>query len=115
MERSQSNSKTEKGVDMAGLYGDWEADMGQGVDEAQAKAASALEEKPKKKKRKRKIKKATSTGPVAGTEYKVIKGEDRAKTKASKKAAKAFQRRDNPYKGWKSDLAWIEKQKKKKK
>ena len=39
---------------MAGLYGDWEADMGQGVDEAQAKAASALEEKPKKKKKKKK-------------------------------------------------------------
>jgi len=41
---------------MAGLYGDWEADMGQGVDEAQAKAASALEKKPKKKKKKKKKK-----------------------------------------------------------
>jgi hypothetical protein len=30
--------------------------MGQGVDEAQAKAASALEEKPKKKKKKKKKK-----------------------------------------------------------
>jgi hypothetical protein len=104
---------------MAGLYGDWEGEMdqlGRGVDEAQASAAAkVVGAGGKKKKRKTKIKKATDTAPKAGTEYKVIKGEDRAKTKASKKAAKAFQRRDNPYKGWKSDLAWIEKQKKKKK
>ena len=97
---------------MAGLYGDWEAGM-EGAAEAEATLGGEKATKKKRKKRKTKGMKH-STGPVAGTEYKVIKGEDRAKTKASKKAAKAFQRRDNPYKGWKSDLAWIEKQKKKK-
>ena len=83
---------------MAGLYGDWEDEMMQGVDEAQAEGASALEKKTKKKKKR-----------------KVIKGEDYAKTKASKKAAKAYQRRDRPYEGRKSDLAWIAAQEKKKK
>ena len=61
MERSQGNSKTEKGVIMAGrtgiakkgkLYGDWgmsdmEDQLEKGVDEAQAAGAAALAEKPK--------------------------------------------------------------------
>ena len=85
---------------MAGLYGDWEDEMMQGVDEAQAKgfAKAVKAEATKKKKKKRKV----------------IKGEDYAKTKASKKAAKAYQRRDRPYEGRKSDLAWIAAQEKKK-
>ena len=98
MERSQSNSETEKGVIMAGLYGDWDV-MGQGVDEAQAEGASALEGEPKKKKKKKR---------------KVIKGEDYAKTKEHKKGKKFYQRRDFPYEGRKSDLAWIAAQEKKK-
>ena len=80
--------------------------MMQGVDEAQAMASqsgkgfieSVKAEATKKKKKKRKV----------------IKGEDYAKTKASKKAAKAYQRRDRPYEGRKSDLAWIAAQEKKK-
>ena len=77
---------------MAGLYGDWEEDMdqlGQGVDEAQASTAT-------KKKKKRKV----------------IKGEDYAKTAESKAGVKKYQRRDRPYKGYKSDIAWLKKQKK---
>ena len=70
---------------MAGLYGDWET--------------MAEPEAPKKKKKKRKV----------------IKGEDYAKTAESKAGVKKYQRRDRPYKGYKSDLAWIEKQKEKKK
>ena len=82
---------------MAGLYGDWEADMGQGVDEAQASAAAKVvgagEKKKKKKKKKRKV----------------IKGEDYAKTAESKAGVKKYQRRDRPYKGYKSDIAWLKK------
>ena len=66
MERSQGNSKTEKGVIMAGrtgiakkgkLYGDWgmsdmEDQLEKGVDEAQAAGAAALAEKPKYRGRK---------------------------------------------------------------
>ena len=99
---------------MSGLYGDWEADMGQGIDEAQAEGASALEGEPKKKKRKKRKPSKHSTGPVAGTEYKSIKGEDYAKTKGHKEGKKFYQRRDKPYEGRKSDLAWIAAQEKKK-
>ena len=41
---------------MAGLYGDWEADMGQGVDEAQASAAAKVVGAGGKKKKKKKKK-----------------------------------------------------------
>jgi len=69
---------------MAGLYGDWEADMGQEEPEykgyksdiafikAQKKKKAAAR---KKKLKEVKIKKATNTAPKAGTEYKVIKGD----------------------------------------
>jgi len=80
---------------MAGLYGDWEADMGQGVDEAQASAAAKVVGAGGKKKKKKK--------------RKVIKGEDYAKTAESKAGVKKYQRRDRPYKGWKSDVAWLKK------
>jgi len=80
---------------MAGLYGDWEADMIIGADEAQAEASSAMEKKGEKKKKKKK--------------RKVIKGEDYAKTEESKAGVKKYQRRDRPYKGWKSDVAWLKK------
>mgnify|MGYP003629344355 CR=1 FL=1 len=79
---------------MAGLYGDWEEDMdqlGQGVDEAQASAAAKMKKKKKRK---------------------VIKGEDYAKTAESKAGVKKYQRRDRPYKGYKSDIAWLKKKKK---
>ena len=80
---------------MAGLYGDWEADMGQGVDEAQASAAAKVVGAGGKKKKKKK--------------RKVIKGEDYAKTAESKAGVKKYQRRDRPYKGYKSDIAWLKK------
>jgi hypothetical protein len=80
---------------MAGLYGDWEADMIIGADEAQAEASSAMEKKGEKKKKKKK--------------RKVIKGEDYAKTEESKAGVKKYQRRDRPYEGRKSDLAWLKK------
>ena len=80
---------------MAGLYGDWEADMGQGVDEAQASAAAKVVGAGGKKKKKKK--------------RKVIKGEDYAKTAESKAGVKKYQRRARPYKGYKSDIAWLKK------
>jgi len=98
------------------LYGDWGmSDMEAGVDEAQAAGAAALTEKPKykgwksdlawiaaqkkkkeaakKKKKAARLKKATPTGPVAGTEYKTIKGEDYVKTKKSVQAVRKNMRK----------------------
>ena len=96
---------------MAGLYGDWEGEMdqlGQGVDEAQASAAGPAKKKKKPYSKRRK------EGVIKGEDY--IKTAESKKGRAeAKKTIKKRQRRDKPYKGWKSDLAWIEKQKKKKK
>ena len=102
------------------LYGKWskemdEDELGKGVDEAQAAGAAALTEKPKykgwksdlafieaqkkkkeaakKKKKAARLKKATPTGPVAGTEYKTIKGEDYVKTKKSVQAVRKNMRK----------------------
>ena len=83
---------------MAGLYGDWET--------------MAEPEAPTKKKKS--YSKRRKEGVIKGEDY--IKTAESKKGRAeAKKTIKKRQRRDNPYKGWKSDLAWIEKQKKKNK
>jgi hypothetical protein len=82
------------------LYGSWGNDFvdwqspeqsGETRKEIMKKAEKPEKEKKKKKKRK------------------VIKGEDYAKTAESKAGVKKYQRRDRPYKGWKSDVAWLKK------
>ena len=92
-------------VDTKMLYGAWGNDFVDWQSPEQSKetrkAIMKKAEKPEKEKKKKK-------------KRKVIKGEDYAKTAESKAGVKKYQRRDRPYEGRKSDLAWIAAQEKKK-
>ena len=103
--RKKENKKKNK------LYGDWDIEVGKGVDESQASGYAPLAEREKGNKLRIK------TGGYDTTGYKKVRGDspkmkDYGKPKKKKKKDPAMA---TPYKGRSSDLEWIKKKRKKNK